>query len=383
MAFKEEQEAAETEEVAEVAVVSEDEELAQVAEAEAEATTPDGSEAAALETPDDIDLADRMKAGREQILLEVRKLIIGQEEVIEQMLLSLFVGGNSLLLGVPGLAKTLLIHTVAEVVDLKFSRIQFTPDVMPSDITGTDIIQEDAETGRRAMVFAPGPIFANIVLADEINRSPPKTQSALLEAMQEHRVTVQGTTYQLEEPFYVFATQNPIELEGTYPLPEAQLDRFMFKIIMDHLALEEELDVVRTTTSLQDPDFKHAVTGEDLVEFQRLVRKVPVPDAVMRYAVGLVRATRPSQNGDSADFVNKWIAFGASVRAAQYLILGGKARAITKGRYNVSFEDIRALAHPVLRHRILTNFHAESEGITTGTLVDQLLEAVPTPSSGL
>ncbi len=383
MAFKEEQEVAETEEVAEVAVVSEDEELAQVAEAEAEATTPDGSEAAALETPDDIDLADRMKAGREQILLEVRKLIIGQEEVIEQMLLSLFVGGNSLLLGVPGLAKTLLIHTVAEVVDLKFSRIQFTPDVMPSDITGTDIIQEDAETGRRAMVFAPGPIFANIVLADEINRSPPKTQSALLEAMQEHRVTVQGTTYQLEEPFYVFATQNPIELEGTYPLPEAQLDRFMFKIIMDHLALEEELDVVRTTTSLQDPDFKHAVTGEDLVEFQRLVRKVPVPDAVMRYAVGLVRATRPSQNGDSADFVNKWIAFGASVRAAQYLILGGKARAITKGRYNVSFEDIRALAHPVLRHRILTNFHAESEGITTGTLVDQLLEAVPTPSSGL
>ncbi|HIF08016.1 MAG TPA: MoxR family ATPase [Gemmatimonadetes bacterium] len=383
MAFKEEQEVAETEEVSEVAVVSEDEELAQVAEAEAEATTPDGSEAAALETPDDIDLADRMKAGREQILLEVRKLIIGQEEVIEQMLLSLFVGGNSLLLGVPGLAKTLLIHTVAEVVDLKFSRIQFTPDVMPSDITGTDIIQEDAETGRRAMVFAPGPIFANIVLADEINRSPPKTQSALLEAMQEHRVTVQGTTYQLEEPFYVFATQNPIELEGTYPLPEAQLDRFMFKIIMDHLALEEELDVVRTTTSLQDPDFKHAVTGEDLVEFQRLVRKVPVPDAVMRYAVGLVRATRPSQNGDSADFVNKWIAFGASVRAAQYLILGGKARAITKGRYNVSFEDIRALAHPVLRHRILTNFHAESEGITTGTLVDQLLEAVPTPSSGL
>ena len=383
MVFKEEQEVSKTEEVAEVAVVSEDEELAEVAEAEAEATTPDGSEAAALETPDDIDLADRMKAGRKQILSEVRKLIIGQEEVIEQMLLSLFVGGNSLLLGVPGLAKTLLIHTVAEVVDLKFSRIQFTPDVMPSDITGTDIIQEDADTGRRAMVFAPGPIFANIVLADEINRSPPKTQSALLEAMQEHRVTVQGTTYQLEEPFYVFATQNPIELEGTYPLPEAQLDRFMFKIVMDHLALEEELDVVRTTTALQDPDFKHAVTGKDLVAFQRLVRKVPVPDAVMRYAVGLVRATRPSQNGDSADFVNKWIAFGASVRAAQYLILGGKARAITKGRYNVSFEDIRALAHPVLRHRILTNFHAESEGITTGTLVDQLLEAVPTPSSGL
>ena len=324
-----------------------------------------------------------MKAGREQIITEVRKLIIGQEEVIEQMLLSLFVGGNSLLLGVPGLAKTMLIYTMAEVLDLKFSRIQFTPDVMPSDITGTDIIQEDPETGRRAMVFAPGPIFANIVLADEINRTPPKTQSALLEAMQEHTVTVQGTTYTLEEPFYVFATQNPIELEGTYPLPEAQLDRFMFKIIMDHLAEDEELDVVRTTTAILNPQFNHTITGEDLVAFQTLVRKVPVPDAVMRYAVGIVRATRPSPNGDSADFINKWVAFGASVRAAQYLILGGKARALTKGRYNVSFEDIRALAHPVLRHRILTNFHAESEGVTTGELVDQLLEAVPTPSSGL
>ena len=376
MAFNEEQEVAEPEEVA---IASEDEEIAEVTKAGAS----DGSEAAALDTPDDIDLADRMKAGRKQILSEVRKLIIGQNEVIEQMLLSLFVGGNSLLLGVPGLAKTLLIHTIAEVLDLKFARIQFTPDVMPSDITGTDIIQEDAETGRRSMVFAPGPIFANIVLADEINRTPPKTQSALLEAMQEHRVTVQGTTYQLEEPFYVFATQNPIELEGTYPLPEAQLDRFMFKIIMDHLAEDEEIEVVRTTTSLQTPDFKHTVSRDDLIAFQRLVRRVPVPDAVMRYAVGIVRATRPSANGDGADFINKWVAFGASVRAAQYLILGGKARAITKGRYNVSFDDIRALAHPVLRHRILTNFHAESEGVTTGELVDQLLEAVPAPKSGL
>ncbi|HAW90927.1 MAG TPA: AAA family ATPase, partial [Gemmatimonadetes bacterium] len=247
-------------------------------------------------------------------------------------------------------AKTLLIHTVAEVLDLKFSRIQFTPDVMPSDITGTDIIQEDAETGRRSMVFAPGPIFANIVLADEINRTPPKTQSALLEAMQEHRVTVQGTTYVLEEPFYVFATQNPIELEGTYPLPEAQLDRFMFKIIMDHLEVDDEMEVVRTTTGILAPDFKHTVTGPDLIAFQKLVRMVPVPDAAMRYAVDLVRTTRPSPNGGAPDFINKWVAFGASVRAAQYLILGGKARAITKGRYNVSFEDIRALAHPVLRH---------------------------------
>jgi MoxR-like ATPase len=378
MAFKEEQEVAEAEAASDARVA---EARAEAAEAKAEAAA--APETAALEGADDIDLADRMKAGREQILTEVRKLIIGQDEVLEQMLLSLFVGGNSLLLGVPGLAKTLLIHTIAQVVDLKFSRIQFTPDVMPSDITGTDIIQEDAETGRRSMVFAPGPIFANIVLADEINRSPPKTQSALLEAMQEHRVTVQGTTYQLEEPFYVFATQNPIELEGTYPLPEAQLDRFMFKIIMDHLALDEELDVVRTTTAIQNPDFKNTVTGADLVAFQRLVRKVPVPDAAMRYAVGLVRATRPSPNGDSADFINKWVAFGASVRAAQYLILGAKARALTKGRFNVSFEDIRALAHPVLRHRILTNFHAESEGVTTGQLVDQLLEAVPVPSSGL
>ncbi len=341
------------------------------------------TDATPLENPDDIDLADRMKVGREQIVTEIRKLIIGQEEVIDQMLLSLFVGGNSLLLGVPGLAKTLLIHTVAEVLDLRFSRIQFTPDLMPSDITGTDLIQEDPDTGRRSMVFAPGPIFANIVLADEINRTPPKTQSALLEAMQEHRVTVQGKTYTLEEPFYVFATQNPIELEGTYPLPEAQLDRFMFKILMDHLAEDEELGVVRTTTGIQNPEFSNAITGPDLVAFQQLVRKVPVPDAVLRYAVSLVRATRPSRNGDSPEFVTKWISFGASVRAAQYLILGGKARALTHGRYNVSFEDIRALAHPVMRHRILTNFHAESEGIDTGQLVDQLLEAVPVPSSGL
>ncbi len=344
------------------------------------ASAPD---ALPLESPDDIDLADRLKSGRVQILSEIRKLIIGQEEVIEQVLLTLFVGGNSLLIGVPGLAKTLLIHTVAEVLDLKFLRIQFTPDLMPSDITGTDIIQEDPDSGRRSMVFAPGPIFANIVLADEINRTPPKTQSALLEAMQEHRVTVQGETYTLEEPFYVFATQNPIELEGTYPLPEAQLDRFMFEIVIDHLSEEEELEVVRTTTGIQEPEFSHAITGPDLVAFQRLVRKVPVPDAALRYAVSLVRASRPSPNGDSPDFINNWIAYGASVRAAQYLTLGAKARAITQGRYNVSFEDIRALAHPVMRHRILTNFHAESEGVTGGELVDRLLEAVPVPSSGL
>jgi len=336
-----------------------------------------------LEREDDVALVDRMKEGRESIIREIRKLIVGQDEVVDQVLLTLFVGGNSLLLGVPGLAKTLLIHTVAEVLDLNFSRIQFTPDLMPSDITGTDIIQEDPETGGRYLKFEPGPIFANVVLADEINRTPPKTQAALLEAMQEHRVTVQGTTYSLEEPFYVFATQNPIELEGTYPLPEAQLDRFMFKIVLDHLSEEEELQVVRETTGIQEPSFSHAVTGPDLVAFQRLVRRMTAPEPVLQYAVALTRTTRPSPNGDSPDFVKKWVAYGASVRAAQYLILGAKARALTSGRYTPGFEDIRALAHPVLRHRILTNFHAESEGISTGVLVDQLLEAVPQPRSGM
>jgi MoxR-like ATPase len=336
-----------------------------------------------MEKEDDVALADKMKVGREQIVSELRKLIVGQQEVIDQVLLSLFVGGNSLLVGVPGLAKTLLIHTMARVVDLKFSRIQFTPDLMPSDITGTDIIQEDPATGRRHMVFEPGPIFANILLADEINRTPPKTQAALLEAMQEHRVTAQGTTYQLEEPFHVFATKNPIELEGTYPLPEAQLDRFMFEIVIEHLSEEEELQVVRNTTGIQNPQFSHMVTGPDLIAFQRLVRSVPVPDAVLRYAVSLTRMSRPSPNGSSPEFVKKWIQYGASVRAAQYLILGSKARALTRGRYTPSFEDVRALAHPVLRHRVLKNFHAESEGMTTGQLVDQLLEAVPVPKSGM
>jgi MoxR-like ATPase len=336
-----------------------------------------------LDSEDDVALADRMKHGREQIIEELRKLIVGQDEVIEQVLLTLFVGGNSLLVGVPGLAKTLLIHTVAQVVDLNFSRIQFTPDLMPSDITGTDIIQEDADTGRREMVFAPGPVFSNIVLADEINRTPPKTQAALLEAMQEHRVTVQGRTYTLDEPFYVFATQNPIELEGTYPLPEAQLDRFMFEIVIEHLSESEEMEVVRSTTGIQDPHFSHAVTGPDLVAFQELVRRVPVSEAVLQYTVNLVRASRPDPNGEGLDFVKKWIAYGASVRAAQYLVLGSKARAITQGRYNVSFDDIRALAHPVLRHRVLTNFHAESEGRSSGELVDMLLDAVPVPSSGM
>jgi len=335
-----------------------------------------------FESADDIALADKMKVGRQQIIAELGKRIIGQSDVIELILLSLFVGGNSLIVGVPGLAKTLLIRTLAQVLDLKFNRIQFTPDLMPSDITGTDIIQEDSATGRRQMVFAPGPIFANIVLADEINRTPPKTQAALLEAMQEHRVTIQGRTYTLEEPFYVFATQNPIELEGTYPLPEAQLDRFMFHIVIEHPPEDEEYNVVRTTTAVLEPNFQRPVSGAELIAFQRLVRRVPVAEPVMRYALHLVRTSRPKA-ANASELIKKYVAFGASVRAAQYLILGAKAKALTEGRYHVSFDDVRAMAHPVLRHRVLTNFRAESEGVTTDTLIDELLKIVPQPKSGM
>jgi len=334
-----------------------------------------------MDSPEDIALADRMNEGRKKIEAELAKLIVGQQDIINQVLLTLFVGGNSLIVGVPGLAKTLLVRTLAQVLDLKFNRIQFTPDLMPSDITGTDIINEDA-SGRRQMTFAPGPIFANIVLADEINRTPPKTQAALLEAMQEHRVTIQGRTYVLEEPFFVFATQNPIELEGTYPLPEAQLDRFMFHIVIEHPPEDEEFDVVRTTTAVLDPQFQRPVTGPDLIAFQRLVRRVPVAEPVMRYALRLVRTSRPKAEG-APELIKKYVAFGASVRAAQYLILGAKAKALTDGRYHVSFEDIKALAHPVMRHRVLTNFRAESEGVTSDALIDELLKTVPLPKSGM
>jgi MoxR-like ATPase len=330
---------------------------------------------------DDLQLAERLKSGNEAIITELRKLIVGQRDVIDLVLLSLFTGGNSLIVGVPGLAKTLLIHTMAQVLDLKFSRIQFTPDLMPSDITGTEIIQEDAETGRRHLVFTPGPIFANIILADEINRTPPKTQSALLEAMQEHRVTVQGRSYTLQEPFFVFATQNPIELEGTYPLPEAQLDRFMFEIVIDHLDEEQEIEVVQSTTSIQDYRFQHAVNGADIIAFQQLVRRVPVADAVARYAVNIARTSRPGPA--SPEVVRKYVSYGASVRAPQHLILGGKARALMHGRHHVSFEDIRALAKPVMRHRVLTNFHAQSERVTSDQIIDELLKAVPVPRSGM
>jgi MoxR-like ATPase len=334
-----------------------------------------------LESTDDIALAERLKRGHDSIITELHKLIVGQENVIELVLLSLFTGGNSLIVGVPGLAKTLLINTISQVLDLKFSRIQFTPDLMPSDITGTDIIQDDPATGRRHMVFTQGPIFANIVLADEINRTPPKTQSALLEAMQEHRVTVQGKTFRLDEPFHVFATQNPIELEGTYPLPEAQLDRFMFHIVMDYLPEDQEVQVATSTTSVQNHRFQHAISGTDIVAFQQLVRRVPIAEPVARYAVSLARASRPGPK--APDFIRQWVSYGASTRAPQQLILGGKARALMDGRFNVSFDDIRALAKPVLRHRVLTNFHAESEGVTSEQIIEKLLNAVAVPRSGL
>jgi MoxR-like ATPase len=343
------------------------------------ATPPDRS---ALASADDLALAERLRAGRDGIVAELRKLIVGQEEVIEQALVALFAGGNCLIVGVPGLAKTLLVRTLARVLDLRFSRIQFTPDLMPSDITGTDIIQEDPAGGRRQMVFAPGPVFANVVLADEINRTPPKTQAALLEAMQEHRVTVQGRTYDLAEPFFVFATQNPIELEGTYPLPEAQLDRFMFQVVVDYLTEDEEVRVVRETTATASDTFRHAVSGADLVAFQQLVRRVPVSEAVARYAVHLARASRPGSPSAPA-FVTQYAAFGASVRAPQQLVLAAKARALMQGRHHVGFDDVRALARPVLRHRVLPNFHAQAERVTADRIVDELLRAVPLPRSGM
>ena len=335
-----------------------------------------------LEAADDIELAEDLIARYEKLRSELGKLIIGQDAVVEQVMLTILAGGNSLIVGVPGLAKTLLIHSIAQVLDLEFSRIQFTPDLMPSDITGTDLVQENPDTGKRELNFLPGPIFANIVLADEINRTPPKTQSALLEAMQEHRVTVQGKTYVLEEPFFVFATQNPIELEGTYPLPEAQLDRFMFEIIIDYLSAEEELEVVRQTTSLREIVFEYAMSGAEIRAFQQLVRKVPVSKPVSQYALDLVRHSRPGSD-DALEFVHDWVDYGASTRAAQYLVLGGKARALINGRYHVDFNDIVQLAKPVLRHRVLRNFHAESEKVTTDELIERLLDAVPLPSSGM
>jgi MoxR-like ATPase len=335
-----------------------------------------------LDRLDDADLADRLKEVGTRIALELRKIIVGNDDVIEQALIALFAGGNCLLVGVPGLAKTLLISTMSRALALTFSRIQFTPDLMPSDVTGTDVIQDDPATGQRRLAFMAGPVFANVLLADEINRTPPKTQAALLEAMQERRVTVQGRTYELEPPFFVFATQNPIELEGTYPLPEAQLDRFMFEIVLDYLPEEDEVAVVRATTTVPPDAVRPVVSREEILAFQRLVRRVPVADAATRYAVRLVRLTRPNEHG-APDFIRQWVSYGASVRAAQALILGAKARALLQGRANVSFDDVRALALPVLRHRVLLNFQAQSEKIGTEHLIAKLLGAVPVPRSAL
>jgi MoxR-like ATPase len=335
-----------------------------------------------MDSPEDIALADRMNGAKGRIVEELGKLIIGQHDVVHQVMLTLFVGGNSLIVGVPGLAKTLLIRTLAQVLDLKFNRIQFTPDLMPSDITGTDLIQEDPATGRRQMVFAPGPIFANIVLADEINRTPPKTQAALLEAMQEYHVTAAGRTYPLERPFFVLATQNPIELEGTYPLPEAQLDRFMFNIVMSYLAEDDEVQVVTRTTGSDRPRPDRVLTGADILEFQDVVRQVVVAEEVARYAVRLVDASRPGRPGAPA-FVEKWVKWGAGLRGSQALVSGAKARALMRRRFHVSVQDIQALAKPILRHRIMTNFYAESERVTPDVIVERLLEAVPAPASGM
>ena len=333
-------------------------------------------------TINDEQLLDKLSSARELLLREIRKAIIGQDDVVEQVLLSLFVGGHSIITGVPGLAKTLLVRTIASVLDLSYKRIQFTPDLMPADITGTEIIEEDRATGHRALQFIRGPIFANIVLADEINRTPPKTQAALLEAMQEGRVTVQGVSYDLPQPFHVLATQNPIEMEGTYPLPEAQLDRFMFNVRIGYLSEEEEVAVVKQTTAPQDHEFERLLSAGEIIAFQHLVRQVPASDTVVRYAVGLVGATRPN-TAAAPVFVNKWVTWGASPRASQFLILGGKARAILRGRYNVSCEDVRAIAPAVLRHRVLLNFQAEAEKVDSDQVIRQLIEAVPEPKSGL
>ncbi|HJN50721.1 MAG: MoxR family ATPase [Pseudomonadales bacterium] len=331
---------------------------------------------------EDLAVVDRMKSGSENLITELRKVIIGQDAVVEQIMIALFAGGHCLITGVPGLAKTLLIKTIADILQVQFSRIQFTPDLMPADVIGSEIIEENPATGNRSLRFVKGPIFAQILLADEINRTPPKTQSALLEAMEEQQVSVAGTTHIMEQPFFVLATQNPIELEGTYPLPEAQLDRFLFKIMMDYLSEEDEVSVVHETTQIVDYTVNNTVTGQDIIDFQRITRQVPVADAVVRYAVRLVGASRP-QNPNAPEFVKKWISWGAGLRASQNLILAGKVRALLLGRYNVSYGDVRALALPVLRHRILLNFHAEAESVDIDSVVAMLLDSVPEPASGL
>jgi MoxR-like ATPase len=324
--------------------------------------------------------AERVAEGRERILVELRKVIVGQDEVVEQVLIALFTGGHCLITGVPGLAKTLLIKTLADILDLDFKRIQFTPDIMPSDITGTEILDE--EQGTRRLRFVKGPIFAQIILADEINRTPPKTQAALLEAMQEYHVTAAGRTYPLDLPFFVLATQNPIELEGTYPLPEAQLDRFMFNVVIRYLSEDDEVTVVTQTTGTDGPKPARVLSGPDILQFQELARQVVIAEEIARYTVRLVSASRPGEPG-APEFIDKWVKWGAGLRGSQALVRGGKARALIQGRYHVSIKDIQALAKPILRHRIMTNFYAESERINSDTIIDRLIETVPLPRSGM
>jgi len=324
--------------------------------------------------------AERVAEGRERILAELRKVIVGQDEVVDQVLIALFTGGHCLITGVPGLAKTLLIKTLADILDLDFKRIQFTPDLMPSDITGTEILDE--EQGTRRLRFVKGPVFAQIILADEINRTPPKTQAALLEAMQEYHVTAAGRTYPLDRPFFVLATQNPIELEGTYPLPEAQLDRFMFNSVISYLKEDDEVTVVTQTTGTDVGAAARVLGGRDILEFQELSRQVVIAAEIARYTVRLVSASRPGGSG-VPEYVDKWVKWGAGLRGSQALVRGAKARALMQGRYHVSLKDIQALAKPILRHRIMTNFYADSERITPDHIIDRLLDTVPVPKSGM
>ena len=328
-----------------------------------------------IDTSSDLKAVEQLKSARERILVELRKVIIGQDEVVDQLLTALFSNGHVLLVGVPGLAKTLLVSSLARVMDLDFTRIQFTPDLMPSDITGTDVIEQDEATGKRSIRFIRGPVFANIVLADEINRTPPKTQAALLQAMQEKEVTAGGQTYPLELPFFVLATQNPIELEGTYPLPEAQLDRFMFNIQVDYPKQDEEERIVAATTSDYVAKIERVLGAQEILDLQRLVRRVPVADHVVRYAVRLARATRGREG--APDFVKQWVSWGAGPRASQYLVLGAKTRAVLHGRFAPGIEDVKAVAPAVLRHRIVSNFTAEAEGIKPERIIQELLQAVP------
>ena len=329
-------------------------------------------------SPEELKVIEQLTQARSLLLKEIHKVIIGQDEVIEQLLLAMFSQGHCLMVGVPGLAKTLLISTIAQVLKLKFNRIQFTPDLMPSDITGTDVIEEDRTTGKREFRFIRGPVFSNIILADEINRTPPKTQAALLQAMQEYHVTAGGNTYELALPFFVLATQNPIEQEGTYPLPEAQLDRFMFMVNVDYPPREDERTIVRTTTAEQNYQLRFVLGGKDILGIQKIVRRVPVSEHVIDYAVNLGRATRPN-TPEAPQFINEWLTWGAGPRAAQYLILGAKSRALFDGRLNVTCDDIRSIARPVFRHRLFTNFNADAEGITPENIIERLLKIVPEP----